>query len=111
MTRLVRAEFRKLLSTRLWCWMLLAAAAWTAGYTALAITLDGRPGDSRHGQQRDQRSCAASADGEERVLTGRAGQRGSHVAGPSVQGDGERRVPGGPRGGRKQHPAPQPGAE
>ena len=38
MTRLVRAEFRKLLSTRLWCWMLLAAAAWTAGYTALAIT-------------------------------------------------------------------------
>ena len=26
MTRLVRAEFRKLLSTRLWCWMLLAAA-------------------------------------------------------------------------------------
>ena len=45
MTRLVKAEFRKLLSTRLWCWMLLAAAAWTAGYTALAITLDGRPGD------------------------------------------------------------------
>ena len=40
MTRLVRAEFRKLLSTGLWCWMLLAAAAWTAGYTALAITLD-----------------------------------------------------------------------
>jgi len=44
-TRLVKAEFRKLLSTRLWCWILLAAAAWTAGYTALAITLDGRPGD------------------------------------------------------------------
>src|SRR5262249_26721618 len=45
MTRLVNAEFQKLLSTRLWCWMLLAAAAWTAGYTVLAITLDGRPGD------------------------------------------------------------------
>jgi len=44
-TRLVKAEFRKLLSTRLWCWILLADAAWTAGYTALAITLDGRPGD------------------------------------------------------------------
>jgi ABC-2 type transport system permease protein len=37
MMRLTAAEFRKLFTTRLWLWMLLASAAWTAGYTALAI--------------------------------------------------------------------------
>jgi ABC-type transport system involved in multi-copper enzyme maturation permease subunit len=40
MRRLTAAEFRKLLTTRLWLWMLLASAAWTAGYTALAIGFD-----------------------------------------------------------------------
>ncbi len=43
MTRLVAAEFRKLFTTRLWLWMLLASAAWTAGYSALAIALNNRP--------------------------------------------------------------------
>jgi ABC-2 type transport system permease protein len=43
-TRLIAAEFRKLLTTRLWLWLLLASLAWTAGYSALAITLGQRPG-------------------------------------------------------------------
>jgi hypothetical protein len=42
-TRLIAAEFRKLLTTRLWLWLLLASLAWTAGYSALAITLGQRP--------------------------------------------------------------------
>lgn len=44
MARLVRAEFRKLLTTRLWLWLLLASLAWTAAYCALAIAFDDRPG-------------------------------------------------------------------
>jgi hypothetical protein len=36
MMRLTAAEFRKLFTTRLWLQMLLASAAWAAGYTALA---------------------------------------------------------------------------
>jgi ABC-2 type transport system permease protein len=44
MTRLLAAEFRKLVTTRLWLWLLLASMAWTAGYSALAITLGQRPG-------------------------------------------------------------------
>jgi ABC-type transport system involved in multi-copper enzyme maturation permease subunit len=44
MTRLTRAEFRKLLTTRLWLWLLAASAAWTAGYSALAIGFGGGRG-------------------------------------------------------------------
>jgi len=44
MTRLVAAEFGKLLTTRLWLWMLLASAAWTVGYSALAIVFGDRAG-------------------------------------------------------------------
>lgn len=44
MTRLIAAEFRKLVTTRLWLWLLFASLAWTAGYSALAITLGQRPG-------------------------------------------------------------------
>ena len=44
MTRLIAAEFRKLLTTRLWLWLLLTSLAWTAGYCALAIAVDNRPG-------------------------------------------------------------------
>jgi ABC-2 type transport system permease protein len=45
MIRLTAAEFRKLFTTRLWLWTLLASAAWTAAYTALAIGFDsGRGG-------------------------------------------------------------------
>jgi hypothetical protein len=44
MTRLVAAEFRKLFTTRLWLWLLLGATAWTAGFCALAIALNDRPG-------------------------------------------------------------------
>jgi ABC-2 type transport system permease protein len=44
MRRLVAAEFRKLFTTRLWLWLLLAAAAWTAGFSALAIALNSRTG-------------------------------------------------------------------
>ena len=42
--RLIAAEFRKLVTTRLWVWLLLASVAWTAGYCALAIALGKRPG-------------------------------------------------------------------
>jgi ABC-2 type transport system permease protein len=44
MPRLIRAEFRKLVTTRLWLWLLLASAAWTVGYNALAIGLGQRSG-------------------------------------------------------------------
>ena len=44
MTGLVAAEFRKLLTTRLWLWILLISAAWTILYTSLVIVLDNRPG-------------------------------------------------------------------
>lgn len=44
MMRLVRAEFRKLFTTRLWLWVLLACVAWAAGYTALAIGFSARHG-------------------------------------------------------------------
>src|SRR5260221_14160314 len=44
MTRLVAAEVGKLLTTRLWLWMLLASTAWTAGYSALAIVFGDRAG-------------------------------------------------------------------
>ncbi len=44
MARLIKAEFRKLVTTRLWLWLLLASAAWAAGYCALAISLSQRPG-------------------------------------------------------------------
>jgi ABC-2 type transport system permease protein len=44
MIRLIRAEFRKLRTTRLWLWVLLACTAWTAGYTALAIGFSARHG-------------------------------------------------------------------
>ncbi|MGH3155203.1 MAG: hypothetical protein ACRDNF_01300 [Streptosporangiaceae bacterium] len=41
MRRLTAAEFRKLLTTRLWMWMLLVSLAWAIGYTALAIAFNG----------------------------------------------------------------------
>lgn len=44
MAAVVAAEFRKLLTVRLWLWLLLVSVAWTVGYTALAIALSGRPG-------------------------------------------------------------------
>ncbi len=44
MARLIKAEFRKLVTTRLWLWLLLASAAWAAGYCGLAISLSQRPG-------------------------------------------------------------------
>jgi len=44
MTRLIAAEFRKLLTTRLWLWILLISAAWTIMYTSLVIALANRPG-------------------------------------------------------------------
>jgi hypothetical protein len=43
MTRLIVAEFRKLFTTRLWLWLLLVSAAWTAGYSASAIVAGQTP--------------------------------------------------------------------
>ncbi len=44
MPRLISAEFRKLVTTWLCLWLLLASVAWTAGYSALAIGLSQRSG-------------------------------------------------------------------
>lgn len=44
MTRLVTAEFRKLLTTRMWWWILLISVAWTIFYTSIAIALSNHPG-------------------------------------------------------------------
>ncbi len=44
MTRLIAAEVRKLVTTRLWLWLLVVSMAWTAGYSALAIALGQRTG-------------------------------------------------------------------
>jgi len=40
MMPLAGAEFRKLFTTRLWLWVLLASAAWATGYCALAIAFN-----------------------------------------------------------------------
>lgn len=44
MARLVMAEFRKLISTRMWWWILLISVAWTIMYTAIAIAVSNHPG-------------------------------------------------------------------
>jgi hypothetical protein len=41
--RLIAAEFRKLSTTRLWLWLLLASAALTALFASLAIAFDDEP--------------------------------------------------------------------
>lgn len=43
MTRLVRAEFRKLFTTRLWLWLLLGAAGLAALFAGIAIGFSGAP--------------------------------------------------------------------
>jgi ABC-type transport system involved in multi-copper enzyme maturation permease subunit len=43
MTALVRAEFRKLFSTRLWLWLLLGSLGFTALGCVVIIALDGNP--------------------------------------------------------------------
>ncbi|MCW2632786.1 MAG: conserved rane protein of unknown function [Pseudonocardia sp.] len=45
MTRLVRAEFRKLLTTRLWLWLLLGSIGLVALFTSLTLGFSGRPGN------------------------------------------------------------------
>ena len=44
MARLVMAEFRKLISTRMWRWVLLTSVVWTVTYTAIAIAINNHPG-------------------------------------------------------------------
>lgn len=44
MNRLVRGEFRKLFTTRLWLWMLLGACAITAMFMSFTIAFDGAEG-------------------------------------------------------------------
>lgn len=48
MIRLVRAELRKLFSTRLWLWLLLAAAALAALFTSLMIVFSTEAGTWTH---------------------------------------------------------------
>ncbi len=71
MTRLITAEFRKLLTTRLWLWLLLTSLAWTAGYCALAIAVDNDPGRGRD-------SGRVPAPHRRRDLPGRAAPRPGH---------------------------------
>jgi hypothetical protein len=44
MARLVMVEFRKLITTRMWWWILLISVAWTIMYTAIAIAIDNHSG-------------------------------------------------------------------
>lgn len=44
MTGLVMAEFRKLLTTRMWWWILLISVAWTILFTSIAIAINNHPG-------------------------------------------------------------------
>lgn len=44
MARLVTAEFRKLLTTRMWWWILLISVAWTILFTSIAIATNNHPG-------------------------------------------------------------------
>jgi ABC-2 type transport system permease protein len=44
MARLVMAEFRKLITTRMWWWILLISVAWTIMYTTIAIAIDDHSG-------------------------------------------------------------------
>ncbi len=72
MTRLVAAEVRKLCTTRLGVWMLLASAAWTAGYCALAIVYSNGHGSST--------PSLSSADGQHALFAIGAGGAGPLVA-------------------------------
>jgi ABC-type transport system involved in multi-copper enzyme maturation permease subunit len=45
MTRLIRAEFRKLFTTRLWLWLLLGSIGLTVLYASLAIAFGDDPGN------------------------------------------------------------------
>lgn len=66
MTKLIRAEFTKLFTTRLWLWLLIGALAMTALFTSLTIGLEGQTGnpspplDTAEGQ-RSLFSAAGSA--------------------------------------------------
>ena len=63
MTRLIAAEFRKLLTTRLWRWILLVSIAWTIGYTTLVIALSGHPGQPSLSSPAGQHALFAIAAG------------------------------------------------
>jgi ABC-type transport system involved in multi-copper enzyme maturation permease subunit len=43
MVRLIRSEFRKLFSTKVWVWLLIGAAALSAGFTCLTLGFAGNP--------------------------------------------------------------------
>src|SRR6185369_4948230 len=45
MPRLIRAEFRKLFTTRLWLWLLLGSIGLTVLYASLAIAFGDNPGN------------------------------------------------------------------
>ncbi|MFI6674250.1 ABC transporter permease [Kribbella sp. NPDC050470] len=70
MTKLIRAEFTKLFTTRLWLWLLIGALAMTALFTSLTIGLEGQAGnpgpplDSAEGQR-----ALFSAGGSASVFT------------------------------------------
>jgi hypothetical protein len=72
MTRLVTAEFRKLLTTRMWWWILLVSVAWTSVYTAIAIASDKHPGQLV--------LSLSSAAGQHALLATAAGIAGTLVA-------------------------------
>jgi ABC-2 type transport system permease protein len=72
MTQLVAAEFRKLLTTRMWRWILLLSVAWTIFYTALAIALNSHPGQLT--------PSLSTADGQHALFAIAAGGAGTLVA-------------------------------
>src|SRR5262249_40214212 len=81
MPRLIRAEFRKLFSTRLWLWLLLGSIGLTVLYASLAIAFGDNPGNptpplSSPPGQRTVFSVgqAAGTPGRGRARVGRTGE-------------------------------------
>jgi ABC-2 type transport system permease protein len=71
MTRLVRAEFTKLFTTRLWLWLLLGAIGMTALFVSLTIGFSGQEGNPNPPLDTalGQRQLFSSAGGSAAVFT------------------------------------------
>jgi ABC-2 type transport system permease protein len=78
MARPIAAEFRKLLTTRLWLWLLLASMAWTAGYCALAITVSQTPPVTTAAGQHALFAIGAGGSGPLAAILAAAGVAGEY---------------------------------
>ena len=83
MSRLIAAEFRKLLSTRMWLLILVISVAWTVFYTALTVALS----SSRAGRLGPPLSTAAGQHALVAIAAGGAGTLVAVMAMASVAGE------------------------